>query len=236
MSAKIFEIESIGKVSVSKRRSSRQITLSLSPQGKVRVSIPLWAPYQSGVNFAKSKAAWIMSKQPAESYFFQNQKLISGHEITFTESVASLKPIHKIYSDKIVITFPATLSIDSSLVQQSAQKAAIKVLRKHAEAILQPRVELLSKQHNLPFQELKIKQLSRRWGSCDKNKVIVLNLYLAQLPSELVDYVICHELTHTKQLNHGPQFWAVLNQISPNAQYLRRKIKQYDPKILMAEG
>ncbi len=236
MATKIYEIETIGTVSVSKRRSSRQITLSLSPQGKVRVSIPSWAPYQAGVNFAQSKAAWIVSKQPLELRFLANQRFTSGHELYFAMSPNISKPTHKIQGNKITVTYPDNLNINHPDVQKKAQQAVIKALRLQAEVKLPPRIDSLSRQFNLPYSELKIKQLSRRWGSCDKDHKIVLNLFLTQLPSELIDYVICHELAHTKELNHGPAFWDVLNQISANAQHLKREIKNYNPRILTREG
>ncbi len=236
MATKIFKLESIGTVSVSKRRSSRQITLSLSPQGNVRVSIPYWAPYQAGLNFAQSKATWIKNKQPLELLFLQNQKISSGHQLNFVQSSDLLKPSRRFQGDQIIVAYPDKLCIDHPAVQQKAHQAVIKALRSQAEDILPSRIDSLSRQFNLPYSELKIKQLSRRWGSCDKDHKIVLNLFLTQLPDELLDYVICHELAHTKQLNHGPQFWELLNQISPNAQQLKREIKKYNPRIIMLEG
>jgi predicted metal-dependent hydrolase len=56
---------------------------------------------------------------------------------------------------------------------------------------------------------------------------INLNANLMRLPQELQDYVILHELVHTRIKNHGPEFWNRLGAILPKAKALRRKLRQY---------
>ena len=49
-----------------------------------------------------------------------------------------------------------------------------------------------------------------------------------QLPAHLIDYVILHELVHTRQRNHSPAFWALLDEhTGNNARALAREIKKY---------
>ena len=52
-----------------------------------------------------------------------------------------------------------------------------------------------------------------------------------QLPWELIDYVILHELVHTKHLNHSPEFWRALEELSPGARALQKKIKSHKPRV-----
>lgn len=84
----------------------------------------------------------------------------------------------------------------------------------------------------MPYRDIQIKQLTRRWGSCDQKKSIVLNLFLIQLPWELIDYVIIHELTHTKHLNHSTDFWDSLETFKPQARQLKKQLNNYHPSII----
>jgi predicted metal-dependent hydrolase len=83
----------------------------------------------------------------------------------------------------------------------------------------------------LSYHSVKVKRLASRWGSCSSNKVITLNFFLMQLPWPLIDYVLIHELIHTRHMNHSPDFWNDFERIHPGAKNTRNILKQYRPVI-----
>lgn len=232
MASKKFALESIGDVTITKRRGNRHLRLSVAPSGQVRVSIPYWASYQAGIEFAASKSNWINTQLPKLTLLMPGQKIGRAHQLVFEADETLLKPKTKINESEILVQHPANLTLAAQIVQAAAKTAAIRALRSEAEKILSPRIEQLALRHGLSIDGLKIKRLSRRWGSCNQQRAIVLNLFLVQLPDELVDYVILHELAHTIHLNHGPDFWARLEEMAPNAKQLRRQLRAYHPGLL----
>ncbi|MCL2345828.1 MAG: M48 family metallopeptidase [Desulfobulbus sp.] len=58
-----------------------------------------------------------------------------------------------------------------------------------------------------------------------------LNWRLICLPLPLVDYVVCHELAHLKEMNHGPRFWSLVEQLCPDWRARRRELRQKNPEI-----
>mgnify|MGYP001216833693 FL=1 len=84
---------------------------------------------------------------------------------------------------------------------------------------------LLSDMHQLNFYELIFKTLKSRWGSCSKNNIICLNNILYYLPDHLKEYIMLHELTHTKIKNHSSIFWEELEKICPNSKLKRRELR-----------
>jgi predicted metal-dependent hydrolase len=116
-------------------------------------------------------------------------------------------------------------------VQKAAERASLKALRNQAEALLPGRLKQLADTMGFEYNSVRVKRLTGRWGSCDRNKDIVLNLFLMQLPWQLIDYVLIHELTHTKHLNHSAEFWAEMTRHEPRAKYLRRVIRRYKPVL-----
>lgn len=105
-------------------------------------------------------------------------------------------------------------------------KNTIESLRLKAKMQLPIRVKELSKKHDLKYKNLFIKNLKSRWGSCSAENNINLNLHLMRLPEELIDYVILHELAHTKEKNHGKSFWTLMNTLITNAKFFDRELKK----------
>ena len=232
MASKTYELEPLGNITITKRQKNRHLRLTIGSGGQIRVSIPTWAPYQAGVDFALSKSDWISTKLPPVSLLSEDQAIGRAHRLHFKPVAGMEKTTSRIKDNQIIISYPAHLSFNHQLVQTVAAKAATKALRSQALSLLPQRLDLLSLKHQLPYQSLQIKRLSRRWGSCDQQQRIVLNLYLIQMPWELIDYVILHELTHTKHMNHGSEFWSMLIRLSPEARMLKRRLGQYHPGLV----
>ena len=103
----------------------------------------------------------------------------------------------------------------------------IKTLRLEAKKHLPAKVKELSEKHNLNYKKVFIKNLKSRWGSCSAQNNINLNLHLMRLPEKFIDYVILHELAHTKEKNHGKNFWNLLSSLVFDARELNRELKKY---------
>ena len=86
----------------------------------------------------------------------------------------------------------------------------------------------MAKIHNLKYARVSIRNQKTKWGSCSAKNNISLNINLARLPQELRDYVILHELVHTRIKNHGKEFWAELDKvIGGSAKELSKKLRKY---------
>ena len=118
------------------------------------------------------------------------------------------------------------------------QKYKIKMSKKNILKLKLPRIELekfwndtkqkmiqLSDIHQLKFYELIFKTLKSRWGSCSQNNTICLNNIIYYLPDHLKEYIMLHELTHTKIKNHSSIFWEELEKICPNSKIKRKELR-----------
>ena len=129
------------------------------------------------------------------------------------------------------ITLPTSLPIESPAAQTFIKQAALKALRKQAKAYLTRRVTSLAAEHGFHFNDIRFSNAGTRWGSCSSKGTLSLNIWLMQLPFELIDYVLIHELCHTRQMNHSPQFWLQVEAILPNYKELRRTLKAQHPYL-----
>ena len=87
------------------------------------------------------------------------------------------------------------------------------------------RVDYLAEKFNFKYGNITLRKMKTRWGSCSAQNNISLNIGLVALPKDLRDYVILHELVHTKIKNHGSKFWNELGKIVQNPKLVSRKLK-----------
>lgn len=100
-----------------------------------------------------------------------------------------------------------------------------------AARFLIDRLEQLAKKVGCQYNRVTIRRQKTIWGSCSVKNNISLNILLAHLPEPLIDYVMLHELTHTRHKNHGAAFWSELKSILPELDLLRQQLKQYHPQL-----
>jgi predicted metal-dependent hydrolase len=222
----------IGTVVLAKRRGARNIRISLSQSGQVRVAMPHWVPYAAGLHFLKKHETWIKEQQEKHSL----QPLQEGHRvgrqhlIKFkTPASGSAKTTVKVSSTAITVTTP--LEPSHPELQRKLVNAAERALKQEAIELLPPRLARISQAQNLPYRGLRIRKLTSRWGSCSSKRDIALSYYLVQLPDDLVDYVLLHELAHTVHHNHSREFWSFVESRTSNLRELRRRIKQFRPRV-----
>lgn len=233
MSCKQIIIPDVGPVTLYKRRGNRSLRLSITPGGEIRVSMPYWIPYAAGEHFASKKADWILAHQAknASPQLAHGQRIGKAHRLVIGPDSNTQKITTRLRPNEIHIVHPAHVDADHPQVQKAARTASIRALRKEAETLLPQRLRILSEQTGLLFRNVGVKHLKSRWGSCSSAKDITLNLFLMQLPWHLIDYVLVHELTHTKVMRHGAPFWAELERHIPIAKKLRKEINGYQPAL-----
>jgi predicted metal-dependent hydrolase len=229
MAQKTVWLPEIGELVISKRRGTKNLRLSIAANGTIRVGLPAWAPYSAGINFAISRSSWISAQRDKipKIRLKHGDRIGKSYRIDYIWEASKPKTTTRIKPGMIQIT--SALAFSDPVVQKAATGAAERAMKKEAQGLLPQRLALLASKHGFSYKSVHIKKLSSRWGSCSNQKVITLNYFLMQLPWPLIDYVLVHELIHTKHLNHSPQFWSDFEKVFPGAKQTRRQIKNYRP-------
>ena len=234
MSQKKIIIDSIGEVILKKNRRSKSISIRVRPVTGTVVSLPFYVSYKTAEDFVHSKKDWIkkniekLKKIENERMVFDESTQFRTREHTLKICPTSTDRISTYVSKKqINVKYPESVDVRSGEVQKAVREGIVKALRKEAKTYLPERVNFLAKKYGFKYNNLFIKNLRSRWGSCSSKNNINLNLYLMRLPDNLIDYVILHELIHTVEKNHGKNFWAKLDAITGNAKSLSKEVKKY---------
>jgi len=115
--------------------------------------------------------------------------------------------------------------------------AASQISESQARDMLIRRVEEMARIYDLNYSRVSIRNQKTKWGSCSSQNNIGLNINLVRLPDQLRDYVILHELVHTRIKNHSSQFWAELDRaLGGGAKELARRLRKYRLVPNAAEG
>jgi predicted metal-dependent hydrolase len=125
--------------------------------------------------------------------------------------------------------------IDRHLVHMKAlemkywevSKKNMTIDREVARRKLSARLDTLAAHHGFKYNKLSIRFQKTRWGSCSARNNISLNAKLIRLPKILIDYVLLHELLHTRIKNHGQRFWSELQSLTGDARGLAARLGAY---------
>jgi predicted metal-dependent hydrolase len=232
MSVKIIDVPGVGLVRFIKSARSRNIKLSVTTAG-VRVSLPRWTPYGVAVTFAARHTEWIESERAKQTRHIlkEGDKIGKLHLLHFEVVHERSETRTRVTPTKLVVSLKPSENSSDVAVQNRAETAALRALKKEASVLLPPRLKSLAEKHGLPYKSVGVKNLKRRWGSCDTYGNITLNLFLMQLSWQQIDYVLCHELSHTKHMNHGANFWAELERMLPDARMIAKRVRHIQPAL-----
>jgi predicted metal-dependent hydrolase len=92
------------------------------------------------------------------------------------------------------------------------------------------RIYYLAMKHGFSFNRVFIRNQQTRWGSCSHKNNISLNAKLVVLPQKLSDYVILHELVHTRIHDHSRRFWTELDKYVGNGKAIAKQLRNYDTR------
>ncbi len=230
MASRLLEVPGLGQVAFQKRRGARNIRLRIDAKGSAIVTLPYIVPYAVAVRFAAQHADWVRAEQQKHVVALPHGMPVGrAHTLRFIGGSLVDKPKTRVTAQDVIVRYNG--EITDTTVQAAAQAAVRRALKQEAEHFLPQRLSMIAAHEGYTYAGCTIKQLRGRWGSCDQNKAITLNSFLMQLPVELIDYVIYHELAHTRAMNHGADFWKELEAHLPNARQLRKQIRQYQPAV-----
>lgn len=232
MAVKVIDIPGIGLVRFAKTTRNRSIKLTMTASGP-RVTLPRWTPYAVAVAFVSQHAEWVQNEQArvAKPLLQEGDKIGKLHTLHFEQIAERSEARTRVTPTKLIITHHPSENVAGEAVQTRAEKAAIRALKKEATVLLPPRLKAIAQEHSVAHGTITVKNLKRRWGSCDSHTNITLNLFLMQLSWQQIDYVICHELAHIRHMDHSAEFWREVERMMPDARMIAKRVRHIQPAL-----
>ncbi len=226
---RVLTDEDFGRITVRTHRLARNITMRIKPDG-LHVTVPPRSLTSKVMEVGEQYRPRLLEdwkkveKQPLGLDFriqapcfrlWVEQGTLSRYTVRTTD-------------EGVKIVCPRDVDFSQPEVQKLLRSAIIRAMKKCASEYLPPLLAALAERYNLSYKRVKITMSKSRWGSCSATGNINLSCYLMLLPPHLMDYVLLHELSHTREMNHGPRFWELLDSLTEGkAHSLRAELRAF---------
>ena len=212
------------------RRSQRRtIGLAIDHRG-LRVGAPTRARIGDIESLIHEHGQWVLDKRAA----WRDRPAQGKLEITDGTVVFTLgEPLTVAFTDVGRSRWqfgPGTLYLRPDATH-TASDLLEKALREKARTVFAERLAIHAPRLGVGEPPLRLSSARTRWGSCSHHGGIALNWRLVLMPLAIVDYVVCHELAHLKEMNHSPRFWSVVEQLCPDWKARRLELRQLARQI-----
>lgn len=225
----------LGTIEFVRNERSKHIHVRILCAG-LRVTLPTKATQEDAITFINSIRTKLIQKQIKLEKGLQKRNILIDENnqlqtLTFDVEAKSTNRKNIYFSlknSKLSIEFPIGTDCSTPENQEFFWNGISYFLRKEAKRLLPERTKQLAEKYGFAFTDVKIQSSKTRWGSCSRAKSINLSLYLMLLPANLIEYVILHELCHTKEMNHGDNFWRWMDKVTDSkSKDLRKELKKF---------
>ncbi len=225
------------------RGKRRTIGLSVGAEG-LSVRAPRWSTFGEIEAVLHEKAGWVIDKlvearERAERQARSRVHWADGAELPLLGEPLRLQldPAHG-FSGRGAALDAATRTLRIGLPHHASEAqirdAAQAWLMRHARSVFTERLDHFAPQLGVRWTRLSLSNADTRWGSASADGRIRLNWRLIHLSMEMVDYVVVHELSHLRHMDHSPRFWDVVASVMPDHAERRRALKE--SALPLAEG
>jgi hypothetical protein len=220
-----------------KRGKRRTIGFSVGSEG-LSVSAPKWVPLAEIDRAVQEKASWILKKlqETRERHRRMESARIDwqdGATVPFMggELVLLLDPRQQrsaVGVQEVAVGGPhqvLQLGLAHNASATQIRDAAQAWLMRHAKQLFEERLNHYAPQLGVSWQRLRLSSAGTRWGSASADGSIRLNWRLIHFKLSVIDYVVVHELSHLRVMDHSPRFWDTVRAIVPDYAELRGQLK-----------
>lgn len=225
-----------------RRAKRKNIGFTVGPEGLV-VSAPRWVTVSEVERAVRTKTRWIVGKLEAAR---ERQERLEAARIAWKDGatfpflgepvIVVLDPRHDfrekggvLHTDTETLPGVARQTLHIGL-PQSAQPAQIRDavqawLMRQARGLFTQRLEHYAPLLNVQWRKLTLSSAGTLWGTAHSDGSIRLNWRLVHFRLPVIDYVVAHELSHLRVMDHSPRFWDTVRSVVPNYPELRAHLK-----------
>ncbi len=208
-------------------RRRKRMMVQVLPGGKVVLKAPVGTSRRKINSFLEQHSSWIAEKRalmekvapPAQALKFVEGEMLwlAGRQY----------PLHLADKGAKGLVFKQGQGFFLVKTEQKNGAERLKTFyREYTRKAVTAEVNRLARQWGLQVKSIRITGAKRRWGSCSRQNSLNFSLRLAMVPPEALEYVVAHELAHTRYHDHSRAFWTFLGQMLPDYEVQRRWLKQ----------
>jgi predicted metal-dependent hydrolase len=209
-------------------RRARRLSVRVYPGGRVEVVVPPGASATTVQRFVGTHSDWIRDR-------VTDLSAVSGVTVETRPARIELAAVGRTYdveyrstasrSAHAVVTDAGSLCVSGNTSDlRLVGKALRNWLFDLAEYELDRELGRIARLGGFEYRRIQVRLQRTRWGSCSASGTISLNVCVLFQPADVMRYLLIHELSHTRHMNHSRRFWALVESLEPDYQRLDREL------------
>lgn len=220
------------------RSKRRSIGFMIDEDG-LRITAPKWVTVIEIENAIREKQNWILTKlnerrERSARRLQPQMQWIDGATLPYMGTDLTLRILstqaagiaYDAQTRELTVCLPADAS------EQQLKDRVQSWLQTEAKRIFAERLPLYAEKLGVTYRQFALSSATTQWGSCTADGKIRLNWRLIHFALPLIDYVIAHELSHLREMNHSPRFWATVQSIFPEFVAAKKALREHGPETL----
>lgn len=193
------------------RSNRKTIALQIKADARLIIRAPMRAKTAAIDAFVNSKRDWIIKKQLELLCSLKRYEDVSLEDGGRLPYLGGLCVVRRAAADKITCA-------DGEIIvpERFSETEVVSWLKNEAKSFILPRVSHFSQLSGFKCRAVKITGAKTRWGSCSATNNLSFTWRLVMCPTEVIDYVVVHELCHVAHKNHSREFWRAVGEIIPD--------------------
>lgn len=197
------------------RTKRKTVGLYVERDGRLIVRAPRGVPRALIDAFVQEKETWILEKQALARRMAEQNKPRQFKDGEVFPYLGKSYPLVLVDSQAKPLVFNAGFHLRRD-AQPNAAAQFEDWYRKQARQVISERLAWYAQKHGFEYKKVRISGARTRWGSSSTSGTLSFTWRLVMAPLEMIDYVVAHELVHTRVRNHSPAYWAALAEIMPD--------------------
>ena len=213
----------------------RHVHILVNDEGTLEVRTPWRFSLQRARKALQENAEWVLkSLDTVKEKLAGRPRLVTGTRLPLLDGSLRLEVRPRAQIDMFECAKPSrgraerrgtVLRVDTVSLGEAELRALIeRWYRREAATHLAGRIEHYTPRLGVRPSRVSIRGQRSRWGSCSGRGTVSLNWRLMMVPSALADYVVVHELSHLRHMNHSPRFWAMVASAIPDYRQRRHSL------------
>jgi predicted metal-dependent hydrolase len=200
---------------------ARRVAVRILASGAVELIVPRGVSERRAIAFLESRSEWVR-------HHVERRRSLAPAPESFPPAGITLQLLGETWpvfqaggtGTPRLREVGKVLEMRGTGTREQQRRSLLRWLVRRAGESLRPMLEALAAQHGFQFNALSVRCQRTRWGSCSTRGVISLNVALLFQPPDVVRYLLCHELAHTRHMNHSVRFWRCVEECEPGYRQL----------------
>jgi len=208
------------------RSARRTVSLEIDPEGFLTVRAPYGLDRTTINDILRRHRPWIRKKRQEvqrKQELSRPKKFEDGEKFLWLGKEYPLRIVARVRPSLVFTGERFELAASSIL---SARQLFEAWFKEQARFYLSSRLKEIARKTGFKYQKFRLSSAQTRWGSCSAKGTISLVWRLMMAPPEIIDYLIIHELAHTKEKNHSRAFWRLVEELLPDYRERRRWLRK----------